>query len=121
MSHHTRVYLGTFRQSVTNAEKLVAIKRIQYDTDAEYKATYREIENLQRLDHYNLIKYLCADRVDEYNLMFIALELCRGSLIYVFEHHEDVFYRPFVLRNKACPDDWWFKKHLLLGVANGLN
>ncbi|XP_063690063.1 serine/threonine-protein kinase/endoribonuclease IRE2-like isoform X1 [Bolinopsis microptera] len=120
-SNGTRVYLGTFRQSVTNDEKLVAIKRTQYDTEAEYKATYREIENLQRLDHYNLIKYLCADKVDEYNLMFIALELCEGSLINVFELRKDVFERPFILRNKAPPDDWRFKKHLLLGVANGLN
>ena len=120
-SNGTRVYFGTFRQSVTNEEQLVAIKRIQYDTEEEYKATYREVGTLQKLNHSNVIKYLFADKNDEFNLMFIALQLCRGSLINVFELRKDVFDRPFVLKNRAPANNWWFKKHLLLGVANGLN
>ncbi|XP_063690561.1 serine/threonine-protein kinase/endoribonuclease IRE2-like [Bolinopsis microptera] len=120
-SNGTRVYLGTFRQSVTNDEKLVAIKRIQYDTEAEYKATYREVATLQKLNHSNVIKYLFADNNDEFNLMFIALELCRGSLINIFELRKDVFECPFILKNRAPANDWWFKKHLLLGIANGLD
>ena len=120
-SNGTRVYLGTFRQTVTNDEKLVAIKRIQYDTEVEYKATYREVATLQKLNHSNVIKYLFADNNDEHNLMYIALELCKGSLINVFQLRKDVFDRPFMLRNGSPPDNWWFKKHLLLGVANGLN
>ena len=120
-SNGTRIYLGTFQQSVTNYEQLVAIKRIQYDTDAEYKATFREIETLQKLNHPNMTKYMFADKNDQFNLMFIALELCRGSLINLFELKKDVFERPFVLTNGAPANNWWFKKHLLLGVANGLN
>ena len=120
-SNGTRVYFGTFRQSVTYEEQLVAIKRIQYDTEEEYKATYREVGILQKLNHSNVIKYLFADKNDEFNLMFIALQLCRGSLINVFELRKDVFDRPFVLKNRAPANNWWFKKHLLFGVANGLD
>ena len=53
--------------------------------------------------------------------MFIALELCKGSLINVFELRKDILGRPFVLKNRAPANNWWFKKHLLHGVVKGIH
>jgi len=120
-SNGTRVYLGTFRRPVTNEPQLVAIKHVQYNSDVEYRNTYREVENLQQLNHPNVVHYLYADKCEDYDIMFIALELCRGSLVDMFVHKHDVFKRPFTLRDNISCDHWGFKKDLLFGIAHGLN
>ncbi|XP_063690065.1 serine/threonine-protein kinase/endoribonuclease IRE2-like [Bolinopsis microptera] len=112
----TRVYLGTYRQQVTNEHLLVAIKEGHYDIQR-----YREVENLQQLIHPNVVRYIYADKEEKFNLLFIALELCRGSLVNLFDHKLDVFNKPFILNNHVPCDDWWFKKTILLGIANGLD
>ena len=50
-SNGTRVYLGTFRQPVTDEQELVAIKQVLFNTDAEYKKIIHEVKNLQQLNH----------------------------------------------------------------------
>lgn len=120
-SNGTRVYLGTFRHDVTNEEQLVAIKQILYNAEDEYKNSYHEVENLQKLTHPNLVTYLSADKIHAHHIMCIALELCRGSLVDMFVHKRDVFKKTFILRNRESCENWFFKKDLLYGIADGLS
>ena len=117
----SRVYLGTFQQEITEEEELSGIKRVIYDAPDEYKKTHNEIQKLQQLHHPNIVRYLFADKVEEHNMMYIALELCRGSFVNLFSHKKDVFDKPFVLRNSDPCDDWWFKKDILRGLTCGLD
>jgi serine/threonine protein kinase len=99
-SNGTRVYLGTFRQHITNEQQEVAIKQILFNTADEYRRALHEVANLQRLTHPNLVTYFFADKIDAYDIMCIALELCLGSLVDMFVHKRDVFKKPFILRNR---------------------
>ncbi|KAJ2857059.1 bifunctional endoribonuclease/protein kinase ire1 [Coemansia erecta] len=69
-SHGTVVYRGTFQG------RAVAIKRLLLDF---YDVADHEVQVLQESDsHPNVIRYFCTERQDHF--MYIALELCCGSL-----------------------------------------
>ncbi|KAJ2788119.1 bifunctional endoribonuclease/protein kinase ire1 [Coemansia interrupta] len=69
-SHGTVVYRGTFQG------RAVAVKRLLLDF---YDVADHEVQVLQESDsHPNVIRYFCTERQDHF--MYIALELCCGSL-----------------------------------------
>ncbi|KAJ1762825.1 bifunctional endoribonuclease/protein kinase ire1 [Coemansia sp. RSA 1591] len=69
-SHGTVVYRGEFQG------RAVAVKRLLLDF---YEVADHEVQVLQESDsHPNVIRYFCTERQDHF--MYIALELCCGSL-----------------------------------------
>ncbi|KAI9482315.1 protein kinase and ribonuclease [Coemansia mojavensis] len=69
-SHGTVVYRGEFQG------RAVAVKRLLLDF---YDVADHEVQVLQESDsHPNVIRYFCTERHDHF--MYIALELCCGSL-----------------------------------------
>ncbi|KAJ1934540.1 bifunctional endoribonuclease/protein kinase ire1, partial [Kickxella alabastrina] len=69
-SHGTIVYRGMFQG------RAVAVKRLLLDF---YDVADHEVQVLQESDsHPNVIRYFCTERQDHF--MYIALELCCGSL-----------------------------------------
>ncbi|KAJ2826904.1 bifunctional endoribonuclease/protein kinase ire1 [Coemansia erecta] len=69
-SHGTVVYRGEFQG------RAVAVKRLLLDF---YDVADHEVQVLQESDsHPNVIRYFCTERQDHF--MYIALELCSGSL-----------------------------------------
>ncbi|KAJ2006511.1 bifunctional endoribonuclease/protein kinase ire1 [Coemansia thaxteri] len=69
-SHGTMVYRGEFQG------RAVAVKRLLLDF---YEVADHEVQVLQESDsHPNVIRYFCTERQEHF--MYIALELCCGSL-----------------------------------------
>lgn len=109
-SHGTVVYQGTFEN------RPVAVKRMLLDF---YDVANHEVSLLQQSDdHPNVIRYFCSQTSVSEKFLYIALELCQGSL-------EDL-----VEKSKINPNFNKLREQLLKNVkyndllyqlANGLN
>lgn len=102
-SHGTLVYKGTFE----NRE--VAIKRVLlsfYDIASQEVALLQESD-----DHANVIRYYRMCREDEF--LYIALELCPGSLHDIIEHPYDPKFETLLPRMNPI--------QVLYQIASGVN
>lgn len=104
-SHGTVVYQGTFEN------RPVAVKRMLLDF---YDVANHEVSLLQQSDdHPNVIRYFCSQSSLSEKFLYIALELCQGSLDDLVERNKFNF--------KPKPDNTFNLNHLLYQLANGLN
>ena len=116
-SNGTYVFLGRLSNYSTGFLKEVAIKRVVKPPGvAISSAIIKEVSHLRQLSHDNIVQYLKVQKVSGFVL--IILELCLGSLINVIETKRDVFGKQFPSKLKIHL--WSFKKHLLKGIAMGL-
>ena len=118
-SKGNRVYFGEIRLPISNDLKAVAVKKIQYDSVKDLDKIRKEVRANQRITHKNFVEYFGATQNDEF--VFIALELCRGSLCDLVEQNIDVFKKPFISYESDVVNHFNFRKHLLYGMADGLN
>ncbi|KAJ1736620.1 bifunctional endoribonuclease/protein kinase ire1 [Coemansia sp. Benny D160-2] len=103
-SHGTVVYRGEFQG------RAVAVKRLLLDF---YDVADHEVQVLQESDtHPNVIRYFCTERHDHF--MYIALELCCGSLADAIMHAPKARLASQLL--SAIP-----KKTALYQLARGLH
>ena len=117
-SKGNRVYYGEIKLPISNDVKTVAVKKIQYDSVKDLEKIKKEVRANQIITHKNFVKYFEATQNDEF--VFIALELCRGSLCDLVEQNIDIFKNPFISDERDRVDHFNFRKHLLYGVADGL-
>ena len=112
-----RVYYGKLKKPVTNDWDIVAVKRIQFDSQKEFENIKKEIHANQKILHKNFAQYFDVKQGKDF--VFIALELCRGSLEHVVKN-EDVCKEPFLPKKNYRVNSFNFRKHLLYGIAEGL-
>ncbi|OLY83088.1 Serine/threonine-protein kinase/endoribonuclease IRE1 [Smittium mucronatum] len=90
-SHGTVVYLGSFEG------RPVAVKRLLLDF---YSSATLEVRILQEADtHPNVIRYFCSEMSK--NFLFIALELCAGSMYDAINYHNLDFFSKRQLRDNS--------------------
>lgn len=107
-SHGTVVYQGTFEN------RPVAVKRMLLDF---YDVANHEVSLLQQSDdHPNVIRYFCSQSSPSEKFLYIALELCQGSLDDLIERNK--FTLKFKLDNASVTLNL---NHLLYQLANGLD
>ena len=116
-SNGTYVFSGKLLNHLTGFSKNVAIKRVVKPPGVSVSADIiNEVSHLRQLSHDNIVHYLKAQKISGFVL--ITLELCLGSLINVLETKRDVFGEQFPSKFKIHL--WCTKKHLLKGIAMGL-
>ncbi|EGV60443.1 kinase-like protein [Yamadazyma tenuis ATCC 10573] len=106
-SHGTVVFQGTFEN------RPVAVKRMLLDF---YDVANHEVSLLQQSDdHPNVIRYFCSQSSVSEKFLYIALELCRGSL-------DDLIERPKISANFTHLKNLTLNySDLLYQLTNGLN
>ncbi|OLY83089.1 Serine/threonine-protein kinase/endoribonuclease IRE1 [Smittium mucronatum] len=114
-SHGTVVYLGSFEG------RPVAVKRLLLDF---YNSATIEVRILQEADtHPNVIRYFCSEMSE--NFLFIALELCSGSMYDAINFHNlDPFSKNLVTNNSRSSFELMNKinpKRVLYQLALGLH
>ncbi|OMJ24069.1 Serine/threonine-protein kinase/endoribonuclease IRE1 [Smittium culicis] len=114
-SHGTVVYLGSFEG------RPVAVKRLLLDF---YSSATLEVRILQEADtHANVIRYFCSEMSK--NFLFIALELCAGSLYDAINYQNlDFFSKRQSRDNSKSAYDLLSKispKRVLYQLAMGLH
>lgn len=105
-SHGTVVFQGTFEN------RPVAVKRMLLDF---YEVANHEVSLLQQSDdHPNVIRYFCSQTSISEKFLYIALELCQGSL-------EDLITKSSVMDDTNIKIDCSNVSDLLFQLTNGLN
>lgn len=103
-SHGTVVFQGTFEN------RPVAVKRMLKDF---FDVANHEVSLLQQSDdHPNVIRYFCSQSSTQEKFLYIALELCQGSLDNLIEKSQNI--KVLESMNLDYPD-------LLLQLTTGLD